>query len=277
MTFWELINSLPKEFDNQAVNLSILFSCSKLVKSGSNLILNRNKKIDFDDKDYLTKLKEYYQNNKPLSQITHEARFNGYNFIVNDHIHCPRNETELLAKTIDLLMMSNLSLVNVIDICAGTGNIGISIKLNHKYVNLTSLDVDFEAIKNIQSNLKLHHLKAKVINEDFFAFINNNKNKFDVVIMNPPYVDINVLDQSMTKYENIISFSNSKDPLKFYEVLINNLTKLVNKNHFLIGCEFGYDQKHKIKQIIKNAGYLKYTTFYKDLNNLDRYFIIYKK
>lgn len=277
MTFIQFLNWIPKEFDNQEVNLSIITLCSKIIKSGTDLIISLNKKIDFNPKHCLNKLADYYCNNKPLAQITHETKFNGYKFIVNNYVHCPRNETELLAKTISIIMMNDSNLNKVLDICAGTGNLGISIKLNHKYINLSLLEIYKPAIRNINANIELHNIKANVIKVDFFKFIKTNKEKFNVIIMNPPYVDKKELDSKIIKYENIMSFNNSINPLAFYKELLNSLNHLINQDHFLIGCEFGYNQKQQIKKLIKNAGYIQYTTFYKDLNNLDRYFIIYKK
>ena len=80
----------------------------------------------------------------------------------------------------------------------------------------------------------------------------------------------------MTKYENAISFNNSEDEMLFYIEFFNHYQRIINFDHFLIGLEFGYDQKDKINDLIKENNLSKYATFYKDYSNHDRFVIIYK-
>lgn len=275
MTFLELINYLKDRYDNKNVNNSIIFFVSKKVKNPSDLILKRHQRIDFGLTKIEKYLNQYYFENKPLGQITHSIHFNNLDIKINKKVHCPRNETELLVHKIRTYFKKDKKLINVIDLCAGTGCIGISLKNEFKKINLTLLDVDNRCIKNIKKNLINNNLKAKVIKQDFFKFISANKDKYDVILMNPPYVDPIELDDSLVQYETNISFTNSKNPLDFYESLFENLSNITNK-HFLIGLEFGYNQKIDMKKLIERYNLSKFTKFYKDLNNLDRFLIIYK-
>ena len=138
------------------------------------------------------------------------------------------------------------------------------------------LDIDTNAINNIRFNLDNNKLEARIINQDFFEFIKTNTEKYDVIVFNPPYVKKEELDLEMIKFENKISFSNSDDPLEFYKVLLSSLDKVTNSKHYLIGIEFGYDQKQDLEKILKSVNLLQFSRFYKDLNNKDRFLIIYR-
>ena len=276
ITFFELVTQIEKKYNNKNINNSLIYHYSKMVKNLTDLLVNRNEQIDFDYNELMIALDDYYIKHKPLTTIIKQIYFNGVNLKVFDNVHYPRNETELLAEKIEEILTKDNSLNSIIDICAGTGNLGISIKNHFSKLELSLLDIDVNAIHNIKFNLKNNKLRAEVINKDFFKFIKTNRKKYDVIVFNPPYVKKEELDLEMTKFENKISFSNSEDALEFYKVLFNSLDKIVNANHYLIGVEFGYKQKQDLEKILKNNNLLQFTTFYKDLNNQDRFLIIYR-
>ena len=276
ITFFELVSQIEKKYTNKNINNSLIYFYSKKVKNLTDLLAYRNEPIDFDYNELMIALDDYYNKYKPLTTITKQQYFNGINLKVFNKVHYPRNETELLAEKVEEILAKDNTLNSLIDICAGTGNLGISIKNHFPELDLCLLDIDTNAIDNIKFNLQNNKLEGKVINQDFFEFIKTNKDKYDVIVFNPPYVSNKELDLEMTKFENKISFSNSDDPLEFYKVLFNSLDKITNSNHYLIGVEFGYDQKHDLEKILKSNNLLQFTKFYKDLNNQDRFLIIYR-
>ena len=275
ITFFDALVKLNKKFDNDNINRILMYYYSKKVMNLTDFILHRDELIDFDYDKYLSSLKEYYINKKPISSIIKTQYFNGLTFKVFDKVHFPRNETELLVENIENILRKDNSFKSVIDICCGTGNLGISVKNHFPSLDLTLLDIDKNAIANSRANLKSLKIKGKTLNKDFFDFIKTNKTKYDLILFNPPYVNMDELDLNMTKYENKISFYSNEEPIEFYETLFSNINKLTNKKHYLIGVEFGSKQKGMIKSILHKNGLLKYTKFYKDLNSLDRFLIIH--
>ncbi|MCF0227681.1 MAG: hypothetical protein HUJ52_02570, partial [Malacoplasma sp.] len=61
-----------------------------------------------------------------------------------------------------------------------------------------------------------------------------------------------------------------------YSALLEHYKNIVNEKQFLIACEFGINQKETLENMVKNAGLGDYTHFYKDLNDIWRFFIIFK-
>lgn len=277
VSFSQLISETNKKYDNSTVNIAILFYLSKQVKTVMDLMMHRKDAIDFNPKDYQQLLEDYYVKQKPLGQITHSARFNDLDLIVHPMVHTPRNETEYMTKFVQVQMMENRNLTHILDLCAGSGNIGISLKAHFPYTDLTLVEIDETSIKNIYDNLNKFKLDANVLHQDVFEFLKtNHPTKYDAIVMNPPYVGQKELNMVMTKYENKISFTNSSDPLAFYKALLENLSHIINPDHFLIACEFGYNQKQELSQLVKTYHLDQYTTFYQDLNQKDRFFIIKK-
>ena len=142
MTFFELMGKVNKKYDNKFVNINILNHISKKIKNSSDIILHRNDEIDFNDCAYFQLLDDYYVKHMPLAQITHHTFFNEVEFKVNDMVHCPRSETEVMTQTVQILMMQDPELKSILDICAGTGCIGLSIAMHLPYTTVDLMDND---------------------------------------------------------------------------------------------------------------------------------------
>ncbi len=275
LTFFEAFNKAKKIYKNNDLILyELIFYLSKKVKNKMDFISNRNNKIDFNLKKYLKLLKDYFENEKPLSQITKKTIFLSNEFDILKKQFCPREETEIVClegiKWIKKIFKKQN--VSVVDFCCGTGVIGISIAKKCKNVNLTLIDINKDAIKNSQINLKKNKIKANCIKGSFDELF--FKNKYDVLFCNPPYVNLKDVKLPLKKYENKIAFNNSKDELYFYKKIISNYKSFIkNLNKFLIVFEIGYDQKKPLTNFLKTKN-LKYI-FKKDISGKDRILIIY--
>lgn len=104
-----------------------------------------------------------------------------------DKVFCPRHETEMVVE--ELNKLAPLS-GNYIDICSGSGVIGITILKHHPHLNGTLLDLSPEAIQNIKINLSKHSIKAKVMECDWFKYLSQNPN-YQIITANFPYVSPN--------------------------------------------------------------------------------------
>ena len=79
--------------------------------------------------------------NYPIDYLINKKNFYGKDFYVDENVLIPRPETEEL---VDWLINDNIDLndqKNVIDLCSGSGCIGISLDINNKYLNVTLSDV----------------------------------------------------------------------------------------------------------------------------------------
>lgn len=257
MTFFQAFNEIKSKYsNNDLVIYELVFYLSKSVKSKEDFINKRNDEIDFDFATLILFANQYFIDKKPLGHIIKKTKFINLDLDIYDGILVPRNETELLcinAEKIINQIFSKQEKFNLVDLCCGTGNIAVYLKSKFNNANVFAIDVNEIACVNTLHNSQKNNLSINVINGDYYDSIINNKLKFDVIIMNPPYVALNELDETMTKYENRISFINSDDPNEFYYKVIDNYEKLINnKNNFLMAFEISSTQKNILESYLKN-------------------------
>ncbi len=257
MTFFQAFNEIKSKYsNNDLVIYELVFYLSKSVKSKEDFINKRNDEIDFDFATLILFANQYFIDKKPLGHIIKKTKFINLDLDIYDGILVPRNETELLcinAEKIINQIFSKQDNFNLVDLCCGTGNIPVYLKSKFNNANVFAIDINEIACVNTLHNSQKHNLSINVINGDYYDSIINNKLKFDVIIMNPPYVALNELDETMTKYENRISFINSDDPNEFYYKVIDNYEKLINnKNNFLMAFEISSTQKDILESYLKN-------------------------
>lgn len=267
-TFNKLIKLLKDNLiENPKNQLEIL--CLELLGiNKSDLILLKS----FTKKQYNILLKAVKKRCKhiPLQLIIGNSEFLDIKIKESKHTLKPRPETELLTSIIieDFLNKQ----VNVLDLCCGSGCIGLSLKkAGH---NVTCSDVSGKAIKMTKQNAKLNNLKINVVKSDMFKNINQT---FDVIVSNPPYIkkdDIAQLADEVKLYDPTIALDGGEDGYEFYNIISNQAQKFLNKNGRLY-LECGLGQAKTIKKLLsKNFKNIKIIN---DYNNIERFIKADKK
>jgi len=220
--------------------------------------LSLRNRINYSNYENIIEKFNLRKNGYPLSYITNKKYFLDYEFIVNEGVFIPRFETEEIVYNV---IKKSYKFKNSLDICCGTGVIGISLILNNLTYKCTFADISNRAIYNTFLNLKKFNInenRYEIIKSDMFK---NLKSKYDLIISNPPYIKISEYDDlpkdvKMEPKEALIS---GFDGLNHINILINESKNFLNKGGILI-FEFEKEQlKHfedklinfKIIQIIK--------------------------
>lgn len=223
------------------------------------------------------KILNEYLLGKPLARIFGTTNFCCNNFIVDEGVFCPRNETELLVDNLlkYIKKMKFLSRIKILDMCCGTGVIGISTKLNYiDDIDLTLVDINEKACINSQKNLDFHKVQANVINSDLF---NKLINKFDVIVCNPPYIAFEEDIGLVRKYDPSNSlFANNNGYFIYEEVINNYLNYISNSQKYLLAFEIGKDQEETIKNMLLDKDSKINVDIIKDYNNINRFIFAYK-
>ena len=168
----------------------------------------------------------------PIDYLINKKNFYGKDFYVDENVLIPRPETEEL---VDWLINDNLDIndqKNVIDLCSGSGCIGISLDINNKYLNVTLSDVSTNALKVCEINKKNLNSNVKIIQLDLNSTSTFNK-EYDIIISNPPYISLDELNQigKNVRYEpKIALFAPKDEPLHFYEKILEFASKNLSKN-----------------------------------------------
>ncbi len=215
-------------------------------------------------------------NHEPIQYILGFAWFYGRKFKVNNGVLIPRRETEEL---LHLIINENkeLSDLTIIDVCCGSGCIGISLALELKIKSAQLLDISELALNCTQENAdsfpdvnhKINLIKADILTNSSFELINNN---VDLIVSNPPYVrslEKAEMKENVLKHEpHLALFVEDNNPLLFYIQIITLAglkLKTKGKLYFEINEEYGQE----IKKLMEDSGFYS-VDIIKDLQGKDR-------
>ena len=232
------------------------------------IILNLHKQIKKRDLDYFDNLIQERAKSKPIAQIIKKKDFWKYEFIVNNNVLIPRPETEILIEQ-TLKLVKNKNRLQILDIGIGSGCILMSILREKKNFIGTGIDI---SNKSLQIS-KVNGQKLRINNRLrlFKSNIDNfNTGKYDLIVSNPPYIkkgNLKCLEKDIG-FEPKQALDGGLDGLSEIRKVINKSSELIKRSgHFII--EIGFDQKNKVKKILRDKGfYIKKTV--KDLSNHDR-------
>jgi release factor glutamine methyltransferase len=211
-TFIQTFNFLQKQIPNISNNeiISILAKSSKKVKDALTFTQYRNTNIDFD----LSKLKPIIhaiKNKQPIELILNKPiKYMDIKIDINNRVFIPRVETqEVIIHAIKLIKKEKPK--TVIDLCCGSGVIGLMIKKKCKNIDVTCNDINHKCINLTKKNAKNNYLQIRTNCQDCYEFLRQRKNKAEFIIMNPPYLAKNEVTNELIKYEEKISFNNAKN------------------------------------------------------------------
>jgi ribosomal protein L3 glutamine methyltransferase len=125
---------------------------------------------------------------KPAAYLTNRAWFAGLEFFVNEDVMVPRSPlAELVEAGFDPWIEPERA-GRILDLCAGSGCIGIACAVYLPEAEVDLADVSAAALEVASRNLELHHLKERVqvLQSDLFDGIGDRR--YDVIVSNPPYV-----------------------------------------------------------------------------------------
>ncbi len=215
--------------------------------------LQKNLKIPFGWTVRLQKMKERIEKGEPWQYVVGSAYFYGRTIEVDNRVLIPRPETELVAEqTISCIKSDD----KVLDLCCGSGAIGITIQLECKTTNknakVVCADIGKDVLKVAKYNAKQLDADVKFVQSDMFSEI---KGTFDVIVCNPPYIEsavIETLDNSVKDYEPHVALDGGVDGLKFYRILATEAPKHLKKGGTLV-MEIGYNQGESVQKLFAES------------------------
>ncbi len=248
------------------------------------MLMNADEEVAPEKEAEYLRLIEERCKHYPLQYLLGVAHFMDYTFVVNENVLIPRNDTEILVETASEILGSVFQYVTsseccdenhdvtatykVLDLCCGSGCIGISLKLYHKDIELTLSDVSKDALEVTKQNLKHHEVEAKVICDSLFAGITD---KQDMIVSNPPYIESRVIDSLMPEvkeYEPMLALDGGEDGLDFYNQIIEEAPGYLNDDGWLL-FEIGHNQGGAVSEKMTELGFQD-VQVKKDYAGLDR-------
>lgn len=231
--------------------------------------------IDVDaDKEPIDRYEGYIRlrsTHYPCQYIIGQQCFMGYDFHVSKDVLIPRPETELLVEQA-LLLSQDLPSCKTLDLCCGSGCIGISYKKKRLELgrddDVTLVDISDAAIALSKENADGLGVLVQVIQSDLFDKI---AGKYDMIISNPPYIrtdEIDTLMEDVREFEPALALDGHADGLYFYVRIIREAREHLNDGGMVL-FEIGYDQYEDVRQLFVDASFENIHVL-KDYAGLDR-------
>lgn len=206
-------------------------------------------------------------NGEPLQYILGGCEFMSLPFFVESGVLIPRADTETLAEEIIKIAKPD---AKILDICCGSGCIGISLASFIENAAVTMLDISDKAIEVTAKNAKLNNVTGRVTVKKCDILSETPSEKYDIIVSNPPYIETAVIDTLQTEvkdHEPRLALDGGEDGLVFYRRITDIAPKMLNENGIL-AFEIGFNQGAAVKELMKNN--FKDIRIIKDLTGNDR-------
>lgn len=209
--------------------------------------------------DGMNELVSRIRSGEPLAYVLGQWDFYGLTLHVNNHVLIPRDDTcavtEMAIKKALFLDASP----RILDLCTGSGCIGIAVAHRVKDARVTLADISKEALAVAKKNISVQKLSARVscVSADALGKPAAFLGKFDMIISNPPYVtgeEMDALPESVKNFEPHLALYGGEDGLDFYRAISKNYADALKPGGYLC-FEFGMDQGDDVCRILQSNGY----------------------
>ena len=223
---------------------------------------------------YFSLIDKHIEKNVPLSHLAGFEYFYDRKFKLTKDVLSPRMETEeLIYKVIEYIKSINKNNIKILDLCTGSGIIGITLRkeLESKSLEVVASDISEEALIVAKENAIMNEAEVKFIQSDIFENINE---KFDIIVSNPPYIAYNdkvTMEDNVLNYDPHLALFAEEDGMYFYREIVENAKEYLEEDG-LVFFEIGYDQREKILKLANENGFK--AEVYKDINGRDRMAIL---
>lgn len=200
-----------------------------------------------------------YLAGEPLPYVLGEWTFYGLDLYVSPDVLIPRDDTCAVA---ELAIHRGLFLdqnPRILDLCCGSGCIGLAIASRLKDARVTLADLSGPALSVARKNIQRNHMGGRVscVQVDAMEAPPAFLGKFDMIVSNPPYVtasEMEELPDSVKKYEPHMALFGGTDGLDFYRAITKNFRDLLKAGGFLC-YEFGMGQGDAVCAILEENGF----------------------
>ena len=196
---------------------------------------------------------------EPVAYLIGEWEFYGLTLDVTPDVLIPRMDTEVLAEWAILLARAAGEGARVLDLCAGSGCVGLAVAANVPTCRVVLADVSEAALKICKGNVRRNELNARVtcVQADALQKPDAALWDFDVIACNPPYIptgDLAGLDVSVRDYEPRSALDGGADGLDFYRAIAAQWGSALRLGGSLL-FEVGINQAMDVAALLERSGF----------------------
>ena len=202
---------------------------------------------------------------EPAAYIVGEWEFYGLPLTISREVLIPRIDSEILAETAIKLMKQSGGKTRLLDLCTGSGAIGLAIAANVPDCRIVITDNSEKALAISRINIIRNRLTRNVtaILADVMELPPALLGAFDALVSNPPYIptaELKNLDSSVRDYEPVTALDGGEDGLDFFREIAKNWQGLLKKGGYL-AFECGAGQAAAVREILDDNGFYRISTY----------------
>ena len=273
MTIFEAYNSTKKKLEAAGVK-DFVFEAKQIIMhvtgfTPTQILTDYNKPLTDFQENNLVAIVHQREVHYPLQYIFGNWDFYGRTFKVGVGVLIPRADTEVVVETA-IQSVSDTKAPKILDLCAGSGCIGITLGLEIPDSEVTLVEKYDEALRYTVENVKINNSKAKILKGDVFETPQFEKESFDLVVSNPPYIPLDEMKYCSpeVKFEPETALLAEDEGLEFYKAIIENFTPPIKKGGKLC-FEVGFKQAEKVRDLLYAKGF-RDIKIKNDLNGIGR-------
>ena len=197
---------------------------------------------------------------EPLQYLCGSWPFLDFELAVGPGVLCPRADTEVVAEAAAGLL-AGVQKPKVLDLCAGTGCLGLGVKRFCPDAVVTSLEKSPEAFRYLEQNAKnaLHRPAATPVLGDLFTYWETlPEGKLDLIVSNPPYLTAAEMQQLQPEVarEPAMALEAGADGLVFYRAIAEHYQKALRSGGAL-ALEIGWQQREAVTALLAENGWVE--------------------
>lgn len=201
-------------------------------------------------------------NNVPLAHITGRQNFMNVELLSDNRALIPRKETEILGREalrISLDLTREKKMIRIMDICCGSGNLGLAIAHYNPAAMVSATDLSKEAVELTRDNISFLNLGQQVCAQqgDLFEAFEKEEHygNTDIIICNPPYISsakVLKMNTEISNYEPALAFDGGMFGTKVIQKLITEAPKFLTDSGWLL-FEVGLGQGEFMMELCKRT------------------------
>lgn len=250
---------MEKEDAESASFIARQLLCKVTGKSKEQILADMQMYVSDDAVDMANQLSKRIVADEPLAYVLGEWEFYGMTLLVNPSVLIPRDDT---CAVTDLAIQQALYLGDnprILDLCTGSGCIGLAIASRVKDAKVTLADISRDALQVARKNISAQKLSARVscvqanALEEPSAFLG----KFDLIVSNPPYItsrEMRELPRSVAAFEPRLALHGGEDGLEFYRSITEKYRSALKPGGYLC-FEFGMGQGDAVCALLEENGF----------------------
>ncbi len=257
--FLDARRALLKQEGQFAANVARELVCAASGKTAEQVIADREIYASEEVCELTESFVQRRLRGEPMPYILGQWDFYGMTLTVTPDVLIPRDDTVVVTELAIKKAMYLEQNPRILDLCTGSGCIGLAVARRVKDARVTLGDISAAALRVARRNVSQLKLTGRVncVAMDALKPAQEFLGTYDLIVSNPPYVttqEMETLDPSVREFEPRLALDGGADGLDFYRAIIKNYTSALAPRGYLC-FEFGMGQENAVCSLLMRGGY----------------------